>query len=295
MASFAGPRSSGSVALACALVVSPVLIGARQAPGSLHEQLQRVGRYVHDYERAFAAIVAQEAYRQRSRVADGTETTRELASEIALVRADDEWMVFRDVYEVDGRPVRDRDGRLAGLFLQGSGDALPRASRIADESARYNLGPIPRTLNTPTQVLRYLRPETQSRSSFKLEGRRVLNDRDLVVISFTDRGKPRLIYTRDDAPASGRVWVEPESGAIVRTELRLSSEGTSVVLLVDFSLEPKLGMWVPERMTESYEVATRGSHGASGGRLRSSPVQVEATATYSDYRRFTVETKTIIR
>ena len=78
---------------------------------------------------------------------------------------------------------------------------------------------------------------------------------------------------RDDAPASGRVWVEPESGAIVRTELRLSSEGTSVVLLVDFSLEPKLGMWVPERMTESYEVATRGLHGASGGRLRSSPVK----------------------
>ena len=295
MASFGGPRSFGSVALACALLVAPVLIDARQAPGSLHEQLQQVGRYVHDYERAFAAIVAQEKYLQRSRVADGTETTRELASEVALVRADDEWMVFRDVYEVDGRPVRDRDGRLADLFLQGSRDALPRASRIADESARYNLGPIPRTLNTPTQVLRYLRPETQSRSSFKLDGRSSSTAGDLVVISFTERRKPRLIYTRDDAPASGRVWVEPESGAIVRTELRLSSEGTSVILLVDFSLEPKFGMWVPQRMTETYEVASRRSHGASGDRIRSSPVQVDATATYSDYRRFTVETKTIIR
>jgi len=282
-----------TMAVACALAAAPALPSASQPPLSLKQQLQRVGQYVHDYERAFAAVVAQEDYLQRMRTADGAEATRNLSSEIALVRADDEWMVFRDVYTVDGRPVRDRDDRLAGLFLHSPGDALPRAKRIADESARYNLGAIPRTLNTPTQVLRFLRPETQGRSSFTLDGRRTLSGRDVVAIRFDERDKPRLIYTRDDAAAKGEVWVEPETGAIVHTGLRLSSEGTSVSLLVDFSVDAKIGMWVPERMTELYLVDGRRSKGAE--RHSSSPLRIEATATYSDYRQFTVDTKTIIR
>ena len=276
--------------VACWLATLPVVLTASQSPLSLKEQLQQVGRYVHDYERAFAAIVAREDYLQQTRGLDGMDTSRELTSDVALVRADDEWMVFRDVYRVDGRPVRDRDGRLADLFLQAPGDVLPRAKRIADESARYNLGEIPRTLNTPTQVLRFLRPENQRRSSFKLEGQRSVSGRHVIAIRFDERQTPRLIYTRDDAAASGQVWVQPETGAIVRTELRLSSEGTSVLLLVDFALEPKLGMWVPDRMTETYQVEGRRARGTGSARL-----QIGATATYSDYRQFTVDTKTIIR
>src|SRR5262249_1465275 len=101
--------------------------------------------------------------------------------------------------------------------------------------------------------------------------------------------------TRDGAAASGQVWIDADTGAIVHTELRLSSEGTSVVLLVDFMVEPKLDMRVPERMTESYQIGSRRARGPGDKERSSSRLQIDATATYSDYRRFTVDTKTIIR
>ena len=44
---------------------------------------------------------------------------------------------FRDVFDVDGRPVRDRDQRLQKLFLSApAATAIDQAQRIADESAR---------------------------------------------------------------------------------------------------------------------------------------------------------------
>src|SRR6185295_13941168 len=80
-----------------------------------------------------------------------TGSRRELKSDFLLVQPTPtgEWIPFRDVFEVDGAPVRDRQQRLAALFLKPSTDALERANAIADESARYNLGfrDMKRTIN----------------------------------------------------------------------------------------------------------------------------------------------------
>mgnify|MGYP003694380831 CR=1 FL=1 len=41
---------------------------------------------------------------------------RELKSDFLLVKVGPlEWLPFRDVYEVDGTPIRDREGRLAAF------------------------------------------------------------------------------------------------------------------------------------------------------------------------------------
>src|SRR6185437_3448968 len=45
----------------------------------------------------------------------------------------------RDVVSVDGKPVRDRQDRLMGLFRSGTPD-FAEVRRIADESARFNIG-----------------------------------------------------------------------------------------------------------------------------------------------------------
>ena len=46
------------------------------------------------------------------------------------------WVVFRDVFEVDGKAQRDRDERLMKLFLKPDADTFRQAQRIAEESAR---------------------------------------------------------------------------------------------------------------------------------------------------------------
>ena len=47
------------------------------------------------------------------------------------------WVGYRDTFEVDGKPVRDRDERLERLLSDG---AVGQAARIAEQNARFNLG-----------------------------------------------------------------------------------------------------------------------------------------------------------
>ena len=47
------------------------------------------------------------------------------------------WVGYRDTFEVDGNPVRDRDERLERLLRDG---AVGQAARIAEQNAQFNLG-----------------------------------------------------------------------------------------------------------------------------------------------------------
>ena len=256
--------------------------------------LQAAGRYVAEYQRTFSVIVSRERYQQRAQTGGKIET-RDLRSEVALVAVDDRnWILFRDVYEVDGRAVTDRRDRLTQLFLKPAADLGQQAQRILEEGARHNLGPVIRTLNTPTQALEFLRSENQSRSSFRLAGRTRIDGVETHDVRFEEQGTPRMIETRDNAAASGRFWVAVGTGAIVKTEVRIQSLGTLATITVNYTKHDKLSLWVPARMIESYEPADR----SSISRLDvDSPirVRVDGVATYSDYRQFSVDSKIIIR
>ena len=70
-------------------------------------------------------------------------------------------MQFRDVFEVDGKPIRDRAGRLAKLFLEPSASAQQQVQAINAESARYNIGGDHRAnVNLPVLALSVLEPRT---------------------------------------------------------------------------------------------------------------------------------------
>ena len=79
-----------------------------------------------------------------------------------------DWIPFRDVFEVDAQPIRDREQRLARLFLKPSEDSLEQAYRIQDESARYNLGNMRRTINNPVLAMVVVQAEFQNRFRYSL-------------------------------------------------------------------------------------------------------------------------------
>jgi hypothetical protein len=88
------------------------------------------------------------------------------------------WITFRDVLTVNKRPVRDREERLLKLLQSPEASALAQARRIAQESARFNLGQITRTMNVPDMALEYLQPRHGARIRFEtlrddtIDGRR---------------------------------------------------------------------------------------------------------------------------
>jgi hypothetical protein len=182
--------------LAILVSLAGTFIGASQKPPAVDDVLRAAAAYVEVYEPQLSGVVSEEAYHQTSRNARGqTRATRLLRSDTLLIRtAAQGWFGFRDVFEVDGKPVRDRDERLSKLFLNPSAGALEQAKRIADESARFNIGTqdgtLIRTINLPTIALAFLRREFQNRSAFKSSGLTQMNG-IRAASAFRERGMPR--------------------------------------------------------------------------------------------------------
>src|SRR5688500_4791015 len=104
---------------ASALIAVAMLASVRAQEPALDTVLVRAADYVADYQNRLAAVVAEEHYRQQvinssrpGRIS--ARQHRELRSDVLLVKLgqDDSWPQFRDVFEVDRKPVRDRDQRL---------------------------------------------------------------------------------------------------------------------------------------------------------------------------------------
>jgi hypothetical protein len=272
-------RVVGLAAVVVAMVTAPL-----HGQESLEAVLARAAAYIAGYQRELAMVVAQERYTQEvrypappmSRVRDVTATT-ELVSDFLLIRGPEgTWIPFRDVFERDGTPVRDRQERLSALFIDSAGSAFEQAGRIAEESARYNIGSINRTINVPTMALEFLTPEHRSRFDFEFE--RGLSS-GVRVVRYTERRPPIYIRTTGNRslPASGRYWIQEATGLIEQTELRAGDSALEAVITVTYRPDEPAGLWVPGRMEEEYL--------QKGDRS-----EIRGTAVYSRYRRFQVTT-----
>jgi hypothetical protein len=276
-----------------------------QAP-SLDQALSRAGGYVARLHLQLSGIVAEEVYVQQIRPGGSRLTRpldlsrRTLKSDLLLVTpaGSNRYLEFRDVFEVDDSPLRDRQERLTKVFLDPATTADRQIRRIIEESARHNIGDIQRNINTPMLVLSFLHPDTQPRFRF----RRVAGDppqlheltlggrADIAVfrastemwtIEFRETRRPTIIRTNGgrDYPAAGRVWMNPETGVVLMSELEMDNGDVGAVINVSYQSEPVLGFLVPVEMRERYQ--------ASGE-------SIEGVATYSRFRQFQVKTKEVI-
>ena len=270
---------------------------------TLASVLAAAGQYVTEFRDRLSGIVAEERYHQRASTRaqtagsfrTGRVQRRELRSDFLLVRPKgaDRLIEYRDVFEVDGRPVRDRQERLADLFLNPSRSARSQMHAITIESARYNIGAITRTLNTPTIALVLLDPDiqphvrfsrtTDTTPSLDLQMEEPGRSTDVWVVEFAERGMETLVRgpRGNFLPAEGRFWIEATSGAVVASELIVEAPDVSALIDVRYVLEPDLGVRVPDEMRERYRHRA-GDH-------------VEGTATYGNFRRFLVQAEDSFR
>lgn len=294
-------------ALAIVLTTPPAAAGDTASsrlecrnPPSLSCVLERAGRYVAELHEQLAGIVAEETYVQRvwpaaSSGRPGEPETRTLRSHLLLVRppGSDRYVEFRDVFDIDGSAVRDGEDRLTALFREAGPTGSSRLQAIINESARYNVGAIARTVNTPMLALGFLHPSMQERFRFRRSRDRApaaghatwaddplagSHDRALFrttvemwVIEFQERRRPTVIRTTAgaDFPARGRAWIDPETGAVLMTELRMKNAEIDAAITVSYQSVPLLGFQVPAAMQERY---------------RGRGERIEATARYGRFR-----------
>jgi hypothetical protein len=264
------------ILLIAALMSGP---GASPMAQSAVDPVASVRAFAEQYQREAPSLVAHEEYVQ-------TLTDRRIGAEhqvttadLVMVRLQGEagWVSFRDVLTLNKRQIGNREERLLKLLQSPAPTAFAQAQQIATESARYNLGRITRTMNVPDMALQYLQPVHAAR--IRIDEPRVekIEGRPVVVLRFSEVSSPTLIRNTvgRDLLARGRVWAEPDTGAIVRTELLVEDRGSNGRCTVDFAVDPRLGIRVPIKMTERY-IATGET--------------IDAIATYSDFRRFKVAT-----
>ena len=254
-----------------------VLPGRASQEPSLAEVLKRAAVYVSDFQKQLSGIVAEETYEQhikKQASGDPLISRRRLKSDLLLVRpvGARRYVEFRDVFEVDGRGVRDRQDRLTKLFLDPPPGAQSQLDGVVAESARFNIGRVFRTMNTPVLPMAFLLADYQSLFSFTLVRDQAT---DATAIAFEETGRPTLVRTPagGNLPSRGRFWIDLATGAVTRSEFILEDIQIKATVRVTYRNDADLGFLVPADMREEY-VAGRD--------------QIEGHATYGRFRKFQV-------
>ncbi|MCY4659899.1 MAG: hypothetical protein OXF93_08820 [Acidobacteria bacterium] len=293
-------RISGGRVPSLAAVAALATLGAlgtapqgQAQDASLLDVLARATEYVDDLHDRLVGVVMEERYEQRARYPPGAgfganSARVTLRSDYLLLEPEgsDRPFGFRDVFEANGRPVRDREERLTRLFLNPTASVRRRIQGILEESARHNIGDVERTTNTPTLALLFLGSSYKSRFAFEPAsdtspelGIDEPDDRAAVrAIAFRETWPVTLIRRRggQNLPASGRYWIEAATGRVLVTDLVLDHPDVDSRITVRYADDEMLGHPVPVEMRERY----------NNRRTRS---RVDGTATYSRFRRFQVQ------
>lgn len=269
--------------VASLVVAASALVSADPAT-TLDEVVRRAHAYVAVYEdHELSSLIAREEYRQQVLFADErVKEERRLLSDYMIFQLppEEDWFALRDVRAVDGVAVADRAERLEALFAAPGEAVGERAMAIARESTRFNLGDIPRTVNLPTFALRFFRPANRKRFAFKKESEERIGNAATWVVSYRETNGPTFSATMDgrDLPAHGRFWIDPATGAVLRTEMiiggirRVPNRAT---VTVTYALDPALGFRVPIEMRERYDDPSKKRDDV-----------IVALATYSNFRPF---------
>lgn len=248
-------------------------------------------RYVADYEKQFAFLIADEEYRQTVFDADGRRArTQLLKAELFLtyLPADDEWIAVRDVMEVDGQPVKGREDLRALLLKR---EHMPLVREIIHRNAKYNIGRVERNFNEPTLPLLLLSAKRIPRIKFDRLSVVKEPDATLATLAFEERQAPTLIQSREEGSvrSKGQFLLDAATGTVRHTLFQLTRPGIDVRLETSYVKDEKLKLWVPSVFTERYETGDRiGGARTTNPAARASSERVECEAKYSNYRRFEV-------
>jgi len=273
------------------VLISVCLFTAVATAQRVDDILLRAAAFVQDVSAALSGVVADESYDQElfAQFADTginrRASRRAVRSEALFMRVPvaSQWMFVRNVLTVDGRPVPDSGDRLDRLLRGSDLEAGAALRRLQQENARFDIGPVVRTLGDPTFALRYLDLDSQKRFTFSRAGSKRIGSVNATMLTYRERRRPFVVTVdRMDAQSSGTMWIDDANGAVLRTSLQVtwpSGRGTFASIVVEFEKEARLGIWAPSRMSEQYN--SRSGQTTKG------------TASYANFRRFAASVRVI--
>lgn len=277
--------------LRAAAVVAGILVlgtsAQAQKPG-LAEILTRVADYYAAYASRVSGAALDEHYSLTQLIAGRMQTPIRFASDLVLLNVNGRVLSLRDPYTVDNVRLREHTPRIIDLLVAPTLDSWKRAQAHAAEQEFRFLFDLILALNDPLRGLHFVSKEMQPKSTFTVEKFETMDGVAVARVGFKETGSRETKFalgTRDNAAASGRLWIDVATGAVHKTELWANSPNEAVVVNVTYVKEPGLDLWLPKKMTETYQwkelddVLSNRNVGAYGERLF-----FQTTATYSKAR-----------
>ena len=200
---------------------------------------------------------------------------KRVTSDFLLVRypgSERDFLTYRDVMVVNGKTLPGREQRLVDLFLKPTAGIRERAQQITSASYEH----VPSFLN-PMFVIAFLQEDFQWRFQRTIEDAGSEWPAGVKVVTLVETARPTLLRQGPlgdrDVPTRAQAWIEEGTGRILQTALQIGSGQPTPRVVTKFALDPRLQIVVPEQMrTEN----------------------PKGVATYSNYRRFRVDTDTKI-
>jgi hypothetical protein len=281
-------RFRTAVLLLAGVVALPSLVAAQKAP-DVADVLRAAADYVATYAARVSGLSLEEDYTLLDVSGDRVTNTRRIASDVVLLNLDGRVIALRDAFSVDSNPLRERTPRIVSLLAKPSQAAWDQAQAHTAEAARYFEDELVLRANAPTLALQFIVAANQAKVTYKIDGRKRLDGVETVGLRFQEtktREADYIITTRGKALGSGRLWVDPASGCIHRTELALQSSSEFARVAVDYAHDQALDLWLPKSMVDAYEITETTGPGMStaGASANVARRSLDCRASYSNPR-----------
>ncbi|HYR86704.1 MAG TPA: hypothetical protein VE422_21635 [Terriglobia bacterium] len=271
-----------------------VLAAPSQSQGSpeIIGLLQRATEYVTQYEAELGNLIGSEEYVQNAvwlaRTLGGAYPTvakrlqRRVSSDFLIIQVGEEWAALRKGNRVDGLKVKEPEPAFEDAFDDSPEANHKRLVAMKAESTRYNIGDIIRETNLPTLALKILRKNEISRFAFERAGSSKIEGIQTQAVRFREQTGPTLVRGGNGELlySNGTVWIEPETGQVVRTEFNVENQYPSsrikARIVVTYAAGRNLKLLLPTVMDEHYESEFN---------------TVDCKAFYSNFRPFEVDVK----
>ena len=277
-----------SILTALVLLSAPVAARDQKAP-ALADVLKAAGDYLIAYSDALGVISADEEFSQQDlSIGQGAlaPPARRLTSDFVFVGLGRGLIAtYRDVYLKDGRSLRDHRNRLLETFQKSPvRDAMQEGQRLSDAATQQYITANMRMFDDPMLPMQFLRKENQDHSTFTLDSVKTMGGAQVAILKFNETAMPRLLGAPEDAPGTGRFWVNVSDGAIRQMELSVGTRSYHFRVSVTLTEDRALKLWLPAESYQQLEITAANMGNNNGVNVQAVRQSLEGRVRYSKFQ-----------
>lgn len=245
---------------ACALTIALLIAGPRgAAQDPAAPALLKAGTdYLDTYVRQASGASLDERYTLTQVSGGSMGTPLRIGSEVVFINVNGRLYGFRDAATVDGAKLRDPSvPRIVPLLAEPTQAKWEQAQTFAAAGQKYFASELIVLLDDPVLALHFIQAPNQGKFTYRLDGKKKMNGVETTALRFEETRGERTKYvmgSRGNGYVTGRLWIDPATGAVHQSELWLESTTESARVNITYAFHKDLNLWLPAKMGANYDM-----------------------------------------